>query len=143
MSPKGDFWISADANFIDMAVIEWCKLFGDNNARHGWKKIVANPDLFQEKLLVEVNLDICKWHDFIVTMRNYRDKFLAHLDSDLVMNVPELDKALRAAQFYYLYILDHEFHSFSRAGIHATLDEFYAERLTEAVRVYRAAFSVP
>ena len=24
--PAGDFWISADANFLDVAVMEWCKV---------------------------------------------------------------------------------------------------------------------
>jgi hypothetical protein len=35
---KDQFWISLNNNFIDISVLEWCKLFGDYKGKHHWKK---------------------------------------------------------------------------------------------------------
>jgi hypothetical protein len=88
--PVGDFWTSADANFIDIAVLEWCKILGDEKAEQGWRKIVTDSDRFHAALLVELGMEADKWAALVLNIRRYRDKFLAHLDSDFVMNIPEL-----------------------------------------------------
>ena len=31
---KDQFWVSLNSNFIDISVIEWCKLFGDYKDKH-------------------------------------------------------------------------------------------------------------
>jgi hypothetical protein len=54
------------------------------------------------------------------------------------MNVPRLDQALRAAEFYYCWILEYEFCEFDRTGIPPTLISFYDERLAEAESIYNA-----
>ena len=41
-------------------------------------------------------------------MVRYRDKFLAHLDSDYVMNIPKLDVPMKAVEFYYAYVTEQE-----------------------------------
>jgi hypothetical protein len=46
-----EFLSTTDGNFLDTAVIEWCKLFGDRKAKHYWGKIVIpqlrqNPKFF-------------------------------------------------------------------------------------------------
>lgn len=137
--PKNDFWISADGNFIDIAVLEWCKILGDDKAKQGWRKIVADPARFHAELLVHLGINREDWDAFVNHIKHYRDKFLAHLDSDLIMNIPKLDQALRAAEFYYCWILDREFGEFDRTGIPPTLMSFYAERLAEGEKVYNAA----
>ena len=35
-----DFWRTVNRNFLDVAVLEWCKLLGDEKARHYWRKTV-------------------------------------------------------------------------------------------------------
>jgi hypothetical protein len=137
--PIGDFWISADANFIDMAVLEWCKLLGDDRADHGWRKIVTDRDRFFAGLLAEVSVDEAQWAAFVAHVRRYRDKFLAHLDSDLVMNIPELDQALRAAIFYYRWILGEELDLAQSGDFPPALTTFYSDRLADGVRVFQIA----
>lgn len=132
----GDFWIRADNNFIDIAVLEWCKILGDDKGAHGWVNIISEPDKFKDELFENLEIRSKDWTEYVSHLRRYRDKFLAHLDSDLTMNIPKLNKALQAARFYYRWILDCEFDEFDRKCIPVTLAEFYAERLNEAKEVY-------
>jgi hypothetical protein len=41
-------------------------------------------------------------------MKEYRDRFLAHLDFVLTMNNPVLDIAKTTAWFYYAHVVEHE-----------------------------------
>ena len=45
---------------------------------------------------------------YIQEMRTYRDKFVAHLDSDEVAHVPDLTMTLESVSFLYDYILGNE-----------------------------------
>jgi hypothetical protein len=69
-------------------------------------------------------------------MRNYRDKFLAHLDSDEVMNIPGLEIAKRTVWFYYSHVARHEGTATDMAGIPSELDSGYAQWDSEAREVY-------
>jgi hypothetical protein len=136
--PKGDFWISADGNFVDMAVLEWCKVLGDDRAEHGWRKILTEPHRFFAALPSDLAMDAAEWAGLVAEVRWYRDKFLAHLDSDLVMDVPVLDKALQAAGRYYRWTLDNELDPIHRGDIAARLEDFYSARLAEGESAYLA-----
>ncbi len=79
-----DFWIRVQNNFLDIAILEWSKLFlKSRNNKYHWSKIVKNRDNFQ-------NLVKDYDHSYIEI---YRDKFLAHLDNKVVINMPKLDGA--------------------------------------------------
>ena len=41
-------------------------------------------------------------------MRTYRDRFVAHSDSDRVAQISDLDLARRTVEFYYDYIVTNE-----------------------------------
>ena len=45
------FWRQANANFLDMCVLEWCKLFGDPKGEHYWGRIVSDAAVFEMALL--------------------------------------------------------------------------------------------
>jgi hypothetical protein len=115
-------------------------------ALHGWRKVVSEPDRFYAALLAELKLDEAAWAALVGHVRRYRDKFLAHLDSDLVMHIPQLDEALSAASFYYHWILDQELHPMHRGKIPPSLLAVYDERLGEGAATYgrvRAADRAP
>jgi hypothetical protein len=38
------------------------------------------------------------------SFKTYRDKFIAHLDSEETMHIPELDIAIALAKYYYTYV---------------------------------------
>ena len=79
---KGQFWVNANGNFLDIAVLEWCKLFADTSGKHFWRKIISDSDGFWEGLLRELGLSEAQFDDYVTQMRTYRDKFVAHLDSE-------------------------------------------------------------
>jgi hypothetical protein len=41
-------------------------------------------------------------------MRRYRDKLIAHLDDDRIMQLPHLDGAKLAVEFYNRHVVDEE-----------------------------------
>lgn len=94
---SANFWRTANSNFIDMCVLEWCKLFADKNGKHFWGNIVSNSAAFKTALLAHLGIDDAAFGKEIEAMLRYRDKFLGHLDSDVVMNIPGLEIGKRAA----------------------------------------------
>src|ERR1035437_6199957 len=83
---KGQFWLGANGNFLDIAVLEWCKLFADTRGKHFWRKAISADVSFQEGLLAELGLTETEFEDYVNQVRAYRDKFIAHLDSEEVMH---------------------------------------------------------
>jgi hypothetical protein len=67
-------------------------------------------------------------------MRKYPDKFLAHQDSDAVMNIPALDIAKKAVCLYYAYVVQHEAEPGELAGLLFDFDAGYAQCEEEAER---------
>ena len=84
-------------NCIDMCVLESCKLFANPKEKHHWGRIVADPEGFRVQLTNDLGIDEVAFQKQIEVMRQYRNKFLAHLDSDEVANIPALDIAKKAA----------------------------------------------
>jgi hypothetical protein len=84
-----------------MCVLEWCKLFGDYKDQHHWRKVMNHDQTFKARMFESLSIkqtDLDKVHDNI---KSYRDKFVAHLDSEEIMNIPILEDALRMVIFYY------------------------------------------
>lgn len=104
----GEFWVNVNGNFIDICVLEWCKIFGDSRGKHFWRKIISNPTTFFNGLLQELEISGDDLDTYINEMRDYRDKFIAHLDSDKKMNIPRLDIAKKSVSYLYDYLLSNE-----------------------------------
>jgi hypothetical protein len=56
--PQASFWRQVNGNFFDMAVLDWCKLFGDQKqtplkrvGEHHWRRVVSDPEMFEARLL--------------------------------------------------------------------------------------------
>src|SRR4029434_10474685 len=87
---KGDneFWATVNGDFLDICVLEWCKLFGDYSEKHHWKRVVQyakqfTTGMFSALGISQDDLDQC-WK----SIRSYRNKFVAHLDNEDTMNIP-------------------------------------------------------
>lgn len=99
--PRNEIWATINNNFLDVAVLEWCKLFADGRAKHCYKKVVLEPSNFLPQLLFDYGGTLSEWDGFLKLMRAYRDKFIAHLDSDLTMNIPKMDLAEFSVHYFY------------------------------------------
>jgi len=105
---KDQFWVNANSNFIDICVLEWCKLFGEKRGQHYWQKVVTDQAAFLVGLLHAVGKTEAEFDAYVEEMRIYRDKFVAHLDSAEVMNIPSLRTARKSVSFLYGYLLANE-----------------------------------
>jgi hypothetical protein len=130
-----EFWNTADGNFLDVAVLEWCKLF-DTDARQGWKKVVSDKETFERAMLAALDVTAEEFEKFIQEMRRYRDKFVAHLDSDKVADIPHLELAKRAVQIYHQHIWDNELEPSAKSNLPSDLEAYYQERLAEGAAIY-------
>lgn len=136
------FWRQANANFLDVAVLEWCKLLGDRKGEHHWRQIVSDPARFEAGLLGQLEMDAKAFADWTGEMRRYRDKFIAHLDSDTTMQIPLLDAAHGSVWFYHAYVAVHEAQTGDLVGLPDTADKFnagYAQCVSEAQAVFQRA----
>ncbi len=88
---EGDFWITLDGNCLDVAVLEWCKLFGEPKGKHSWEKIIDSKDGFRSKLKTSLGIDDEAWDRQVNELRSYRDSFIAHLDNNKTMNIPKME----------------------------------------------------
>ena len=97
------FWVGVHNNFLDIAVLERCKIFADQNGKHFWKKLVADHQEFLDALMDYLRLTEDMFDDYIKSIKKYRDKFVAHLDEENRMNIPNMAAAIKSCQFLYQY----------------------------------------
>jgi hypothetical protein len=138
-APQAGFWRQANGNFLDVCVLEWCKLFGDKKAAHYWGNVVSDSAAFKASLLAALGMDEEGLQDIINEFREYRDKFIAHLDSEKVMQIPVLDIAAVAVRLYHQYIVTTEARPRDLIGLADTADKLkrgYEQCAQEAQAVF-------
>jgi hypothetical protein len=131
-----NFWRVTSGNAIDICVLEWCKLFADSKGKHHWSTIANDSAKFKAQLVRHLGIDDVKFDKEIEVMRRYRDKFLAHLDSDEIMNVPGLEIAKQAVWFYFDYVVQNEAQPGELSVSPKALDIWHAQCEKEALAVY-------
>jgi hypothetical protein len=110
-APHLNFWRLTYGNCLDMAVIEWCKLFGSDHEAHQaahWKNVIpANGhDEFRRELYAAVGMSADEWQGYWDQMKGYRDNHAAHFSEEYLRpendpRYPKLGPGLEAAYFYY------------------------------------------
>jgi len=141
ITPLTNFWNTTDGNFIDTAVLEWCKVFADPKAHQYWGKICTDQSAFEAGLLAAVGMDKASLEREIATIRTYRDKFLAHLDSERIAFVPHLDPMWTAVQFCFDHVLKVEMTTAEAARVALPdLMTYYGECFAEAENEYARRF---
>lgn len=104
--PTLNFWRLIYGNLLDVAVLEWCKLFGADSEPTHWKKVVSNHDAFRQGLLAALGIGHKKWVEYWEQMKAYRDALVAHqADGSPVRQYPSLDLALESCYFYYTHLI--------------------------------------
>jgi hypothetical protein len=104
MKGRCDFWRTLIGNCIDTAVLEWCKIFGDKKAKQSIYKVVENPGEVFVAMFSDIGVSEKDFVECQTELRTYRDKFIAHLDSEETMNVPTMDKPHRMVDYLYNYL---------------------------------------
>ena len=106
--PHLNFWRLIHGNQLDIAVLEWCKVFGSDGEATHWKTIVppANHHQFRDALFTAAGVTVEEWAAYWKEMKAYRDNLIAHhIEMNRVPNYPMLDIALKSSYFYYSYVI--------------------------------------
>jgi hypothetical protein len=96
-------WRVIYGNLTDMAVLEWCKLFGSDDEQNQpvhWKNLASDPEQFRKELFAGLGIyEESKWRSYWTEMNRYRDHVVAHHDQRRVeiKNYPTFDLALESA----------------------------------------------
>lgn len=135
LESKGSFWVGINGNCLEIGILEWCKLFGDKKDPHHWRKIVSDTDSFNLGLLELVGGEEY-FNTYIDKVRTYRDKFIAHLDNELIANIPEMDVAFISASYYHAHVVNNEMQEGVIGNLPKDIKTFYEDRLNEAKPEY-------
>ena len=95
-------------NFLDICVLEWCKLFAEERgSKHHWRRVIDDRDRFEADLYATLNVTADEFVDLIKKAKHYRDKFVAHRDEDRIMRPPNLDLPKKSVVFLYERLVPH------------------------------------
>lgn len=134
---RRQFWVNANGNFIDIAVLEWCKLFAEHDGKHHWKRLVADRPTFIAGLCERLGMSAKQFRNYATGIQRYRNKFVAHLDEEHVMQIPRMRVARKATVYLYEYLLrDPEAKTYLADAQHSA-SEFYSVMYRHAHEEYR------
>lgn len=125
-----DFWRMMMGGSLDLAVIDWCKVFGSREEETHWTKLIPDADhaAFREGLHRAIGMTEQQWSKYHDQVKGYRDEFAAHQDIDPdTKNFPKLDTALEVAFYYYETYLYPEWAKHDRALPYPSDMRKYAE----------------
>lgn len=104
--PALNFWRLIYGNLLDVAVLEWCKVFGTHAEPTHWKKVITDHDSFRKGLFAALKVDEPAWVAYWEEMKNYRDNCIAHHIEDADFEkYPKLDLALESSYYYYAHLI--------------------------------------
>jgi hypothetical protein len=139
-NPNHHFWLQVNENFLDMCVLEWCKLFGSDKEKHHWSNVVTDARTFEAELLRHLGINDQQLKVQVKIMLRYRDQWVAHQDYKLTGLYPTLELPKKAIWFYYTWIVEHEGYTPSQDFPFAEqLDDGYDKESLVANVVYEIA----
>jgi hypothetical protein len=137
---RGELQVTINSNFIDMAVLEWCKLFGEEKHElHHWQWIIDNIDkrrAFKGGLLQTLACEKRDWSALRNRAIKYRNVFLAHLGSNRKMELPHLELIRRSVIYYATYLFEHENDRRTYGTLHGDPEAYYQHHLREGLQFY-------
>lgn len=135
----GELLKTANGNFVDMGVMEWCKLYGDNDQNYHWSMMLPDVDhrrRFKLGLLEHLGCGRADWNTYQRDVIAYRNNFLAHLNDHRKFKVPKLEVAI-ASTVYYAEFMIAEFDDGRTYGtLPRNLSAYYEHCLTEGLALY-------
>lgn len=130
---SSQFWINTNNNCFDLAVVDWCKLFGSERDKHHWSKVLSDVVSFEKELENIIDTAI---EDPRLSMKAYRDKFVAHLDSENTIKLPSLEVPLESTFRLYDHLFNLTLGTNRRGNLPINLKIYYECCFKEARSVY-------
>jgi hypothetical protein len=143
--PQCAFWYEAHRRFFDACVLEWCKLFADYDGEHHWRRVVDDPNRrFKTDLCTTLGVTAAEFAKLIAEVKNYRNKFVAHLDEERTMRFPMMAQPMKAVEFLFERLAREarSLEDWQRGSLPTTvaqLDWVYMQAFQQAQTVYAEA----
>jgi hypothetical protein len=103
-----DFWVSANGNFVEISLLEWCKLFGEWKGAYHYRKVVDEAHAFRAAMLNKIGKTQDEWDAYVKSMKDYRDKYVAHWEDDIDgAHLPVMDIARDSAIYLMDFLTEH------------------------------------
>jgi hypothetical protein len=108
-----NFWRTVSVNFINIAVLDWCKIFAEDAGKHYWKEVIPRErqDCFFQDMLIALKVTEVEFQEYVQSTKEYRNKFVAHLDDTGLMlddanfkMFPELELLIESTKFLLTYL---------------------------------------
>lgn len=132
---KEGFWLTVHGNFIDVCVLEWCKLFGSRNGKYHWENTIPDAERFRRELLGTHGIDKTTLEKLWNEVKNYRDGFVAHSEEQTTTDIPNMNVPYLLVTFYYRK-LQLEFPTLQTdSSLPVHFDQYYDSCLKEAEEV--------
>ena len=140
--PNPAYWIYVLNNFYDLALLEWCKLFGSYGEPTHWTSLVpkSDHDSFRKDLWNQLGITEPDWRVYWEHVTDYRNHRLAHHQRNTkITNYPALENILKSAFYYHSWLL----RGLEDMGIIEepnSLSDYYASYLRQAVMFSKRAY---
>jgi hypothetical protein len=129
--------MAANSNFLDIAILDWCKLFAEWDGQQHWRKTITDRHEFRSQLFNSLNMsegDFCQYKN---SVKHYRDKFISHLDEEHVMHPPRLCIAWKSTVHLYSWLRGSAEHcAHIQDACHSAMD-LYKQAYKPALLAYR------
>lgn len=134
-----DFWRKVNGNFLDIATLDYCKLFVDINGKHHWSTIFSDKKVFREKLFTSINLSEECYKNEVVEIKKYRDKFLAHLDEPTSLYYPNSEIILKSSIYLYHQLATNSKTIMALSDVDIEPQDFYDKYYEDALKEIKNA----
>jgi hypothetical protein len=135
---NADFWIATHNNFLDVGILEWCKLFTESSGKHHWQQTVSDHPAFLAALAQVTGKTEAEFTEYKDWLRRYRNRFLAHLDEDNVFRLPPMTVAVASTKLLLQWLLEREDDCDALPPNQYTAEAFYLHALQHAREVFRS-----
>jgi len=132
-----EFWIAAHNNFLDVGILEWCKLFAESTGKHYWAQSISDHPAFLVELVQATGKSDSEFSEYRDGLRRYRNRFLAHLDEDNVYRLPRMTAAVSSTKLLLTWLVEKEDNCDALPTDHVTGEVFYVHVLEHARAVMR------
>lgn len=133
------FWVNANGNFLEIALLEWCKLFADRAGKHHWRKVIRNQSKFESNLYSYIGMTKREFKAYAQTVLKYRNKFIAHLDDEVIAFIPFILPALKSAIYLYDHLVNDRLFQKYLMDAHQSATRFYRIMYRHANQEYQKA----
>ena len=111
LTKKPELLTEASNAFLKIACIAWCNVFGSRKSCLHWSKTIRNmakevEQDFKNRIYRSTDLDKKKYQEYQRSIKEMRDKYVAHIDPNWQGPIQYFDNARAVAKEYERWVMD-------------------------------------